>query len=93
MGVIQVQLPAELEAIVDREVAEGRASSDAEFLIEATRRYVEDLEAEEEIVAIAEEGNAALKRGDYVAVSSQKDAEALHRRTMDHLRANLAAEG
>lgn len=93
MGVIQVQLPAELKAIVDRQVAEGRAASDAEFLIEATRRYVEDLEAEEEIVAIAEEGNAALERGDYVAVSSPKDAEALHQRTMDRLRANLAAEG
>jgi Arc/MetJ-type ribon-helix-helix transcriptional regulator len=93
MGVIQVQLPDELKATVDRQVAEGRAASDAEFLIEATRRYVEDLEAEGEIVAIAEDGNAALKRGDYVTIASPKDAEALHQRTMDRLRANLASEG
>ena len=93
MGVIQVQLPAQLAANVDRQVAEGRAVSDAEFLIEATRRYVEDLEAEDEIVAIAEEGKAALDRGDYRTITSPEDAETLHKQTMDRLRANLAAEG
>jgi Arc/MetJ-type ribon-helix-helix transcriptional regulator len=92
MGVIQVQLPDELKVIVDRQVAEGRAASEEDFMLEAARRYVEDLEAEDEIVAIAEEGNAALERGDYATISSPEDAEALHQRTMDRLRVNLASE-
>jgi Arc/MetJ-type ribon-helix-helix transcriptional regulator len=93
MGVVQIQLPDHLKQIIDRQVAEGRAASEEDFMLEAARRYVEDLEAEDEIVAIAEEGNAAFKRGDYVTISSSEDAEALHQRTMDRLRANLASKG
>jgi Arc/MetJ-type ribon-helix-helix transcriptional regulator len=93
MGVVRIQLPDHLKQIIDRQVADGRAASKEDFMLAAVRRYVEDLETEDEIVAIAEEGNAALKRGDYVTISSPEDAEALHQRTMDRLRGNLASEG
>jgi Arc/MetJ-type ribon-helix-helix transcriptional regulator len=97
MGVVQIQLPDEIKAAIERQVAEGRAESESEFLIEAARRYAEDLEAESleadpEIVAMVEEGNAALARGDYITVSSPEDAKALGKRMMDRLRANVAAE-
>lgn len=54
MGVVQVQLPFHLKAIIDRQVAEGRVASESEVLIEAARRYAKELEIEDEIVAEAE---------------------------------------
>jgi Arc/MetJ-type ribon-helix-helix transcriptional regulator len=97
MGIVQVQLPDDLKAAIDRQVAEGRAASEAEFMLEAARRYAEDLDAEvldadDEVVSMVEEGNAAIARGDYIIISSPEDAEALHQRLMDRLRANLDAE-
>jgi hypothetical protein len=35
MGVIQGQLPDQLKATIDRQIAEGRAASEAEYLLEA----------------------------------------------------------
>ena len=96
MGIVQVQLPDDLKAAIDRQVAEGRAASEAEFMLRP-RRYAEDLDAEvldadDEVVSMVEEGNAAIARGDYIIISSPEDAEALHQRLMDRLRANLDAE-
>jgi Arc/MetJ-type ribon-helix-helix transcriptional regulator len=90
MGV--VQLPENLKAIIDRQVAEGRASSEIDFLAEAVRRYVEDLEAEDEIIAEAEAGIADIEAGRYTLVATTEDVEVLHERTMARLRDRLAAD-
>ena len=39
MGVIQVRLPDEVQAVIDRQVAEGRVADATEFLAEAARRF------------------------------------------------------
>jgi Arc/MetJ-type ribon-helix-helix transcriptional regulator len=87
-----VQLPDHLKRVIDQQVAAGRASSESEFLEQAILRLAEELEAEDDIVAVAEEGIAAVSRGDYVIVASPGDTEALHQRAMARLRASLAAE-
>jgi Arc/MetJ-type ribon-helix-helix transcriptional regulator len=92
MGVIQVQLPEELKALIDRQVAKGKVASESEFFIEAVRRFAEDLAAEDEIVSEAEAGIADAEAGHYVTISSPQDVEALHDRTMTRLRDRLTAD-
>jgi predicted transcriptional regulator len=93
MGAIQVQLPDHIKDVIDRQIAEGRVASEAAFLVEAARRYAEDLEIESEIVAEAEAGIADADAGRYVTIATPKDAEALHERTMARLREQLPADG
>ena len=92
MGIVQVQLPDGIKEIIDREIAEGRASSEAGFIADALRLYVGHLEAEEEIAAMAQRADADVAAGRYVTVSSPKDNDALHQRTMDRLRSNLVSD-
>lgn len=92
MSVIQVQLPEQLQQIVEREVAEGRVASQSEFLVEAVRRFAEDLALEDEIAAEAAAGIADAEAGRFVTVATAEDAAALHERTMARLRARLAAD-
>ncbi len=89
MGVVSVELPEEVQQVVDREVAEGRAASRSAFLIEAAKRYADDLSLENEIVAEAEAGIADADAGRFVTIASPGDQEAHHRRTMARLRAQL----
>lgn len=77
MGVIQVQLPDEIKAVIDRQVADGRATSEAEFVVEAVRRYAEEFEIEDAIVAEAMIGIADLEAGHYVTLASPEDLEAM----------------
>ena len=87
MGV--VQLPDELKQVIDRQVAEGRAASEADFLIEAVQRYAEALELDEdEIVAAADEGIADIEAGRFELISGPEDMERLQRElsaTLDRL--------
>jgi Arc/MetJ-type ribon-helix-helix transcriptional regulator len=92
MGVIQVQLPEQLQQVVDREIAEGRIASETEFLVEAARRFAEDLAHEDEIVAEAQAGIADAEAGRCVTVATPADSAALHERTMARLRSRLAAD-
>jgi len=92
MSIVQINLPDNLKAAIDRQVAEGRVASESEFLLEAARRFAEDLEAEEEIIAAAAAGIADMEAGRFVTISGPEDAEALHQRTMARLRARLAAD-
>ena len=56
-----VQLPDELKQVIDRQVAEGRALSEADFLIEAVQRYAEALELDaEKIKTAADDGIADI---------------------------------
>jgi len=64
-----IQIPDELRQVIDRQVAEGRAASAAEFLEAAVRRYALELEADDaEMAAAAEQGLAALRRGDHTTL-------------------------
>ena len=59
-----VQLPDDLKQVIDRQVAEGRAASEAEFLAAAVQRYAEALDSDEdEIVAASNEGMADIAAG------------------------------
>jgi Arc/MetJ-type ribon-helix-helix transcriptional regulator len=91
MGVVQIQLPDDLKQIIDRQVAEGRAASAADYVEAALRRYAEDLELENDIVAEAEAGIADIKAGRYTTIASSEDVETLHDRTMARLHDRLAA--
>ena len=92
MGIIQVRLPEEIQEIIDRQVSAGRVESADAYLVEAARRFAEDLEVEDEIVAEAEAGIADAEAGRYVTIATPEDAEALHQRTMARLRDRLAAD-
>jgi Arc/MetJ-type ribon-helix-helix transcriptional regulator len=68
-----VEIPDNVKAIIERHVAEGRIASEADFLVEATRFYDSYLEDEEAIVVAAQEGIAAIERGDYVTIANAND--------------------
>ena len=92
MGV--VQLPDELERVIERQVAEGRAASPAAFLEEAVMRLVDETCAEEEAVQqVAEAGLADIEAGRYTTVATPEDVQLLQERLMARLQARLAADG
>jgi len=91
MGI--VQLPDELQRMIERAVAEGRAASPAAFLEEAVMRLVEEAHSEEEeVVAAVQVGIADIEAGRYTTVVNAEDERVLHDRMMARLRAHLAAE-
>jgi Arc/MetJ-type ribon-helix-helix transcriptional regulator len=92
MSVIQVTLPDEIQEIIDREVAAGRIESTDAYLLEAARRFAEDLESEDEIVAEAMAGLADAEAGRSITIATPADEAALHERLMRRLRENLAAD-
>jgi len=92
MGVVQVQLPDDLRSIIDRQVAEGRAASEAEYVAEALRLYADHLDAEDEIAAMVERADAEMASGRFVTISTPEDGDALHQRAMDRLRTSLASD-
>jgi Arc/MetJ-type ribon-helix-helix transcriptional regulator len=92
MSIIQVRLPEEIQEIIDRQVAAGRVESADAYLVEAARRFADDLEVEDEIVAEAQAGIADAEAGRYVTIATPEDADALHERTMARLRDRLAAD-
>lgn len=89
MGAVQ-HLPDHLRSIIERQVAEGRVASGEQFLDDAVRQHAEDLEAEDEIVAVAEAGIADIEAGRFRTVSTLEDGEALHQQMMERLHARLA---
>lgn len=92
MSMIQVQLPEQLQQVIDRQVAEGRVASQDEFLIEAARRFAEDIDLENTVVAEAEAGIADAEAGRFVTIVTPDDAAALHERTMMRLHSGMAAD-
>jgi Arc/MetJ-type ribon-helix-helix transcriptional regulator len=79
-----VQLPDELMQVIDRQVAEGRAASEADFLMAAVQRYAEALERDaDEIAAAAEEGIADIESGRFELIAGPDD--------MARLQAELSA--
>ena len=93
MGAIQI--PDHLKHVIDRQVAEGRAASEADYVVDALRAYAEHVEAESEIAAMANRANADMASGRFVTVTNPEETEALHAGTMARLRAGMSrdAEG
>lgn len=89
-----VQLPDELQRMVERQVAEGRAASATAFLEEAVMRLIDETRAEEDAVRqAAEAGLADIKAGRYTTVATREDGQFLQERLMAKLKARLAADG
>ncbi len=92
MSIIQVRLPDEIQAIIDRQIAAGRVESADAYLLEAARRFAADIEVEDEIVSEANAGIADAEAGRYVTIAGPESAEAWHVRMMTRLRDRLAAD-
>ena len=89
-----VQLSDELQGVIERQVAEGRAVSPAAFLEEAVRRMVEATRREEdELLRVAEAGAADIDAGRFTTVASMEDERRLYDGIMVRLRARLSDGG
>lgn len=92
MGV--VQLPDGLQRVIERQVAEGRASSSTAFLEEAVMRLVGETSAEEDDVQRAvQDGSADIDAGRYRTVASPDDERRLRDDVMTRLRSRLPSGG
>ncbi len=92
MGVIHVRPPDDILAIIDRQVASNRVPNPSAYLLEAARRFAEDLEMEDEIAAEALAGIEGPEAGRFVTIATPADAEAWHSRTMGRLRERLSVD-
>jgi Arc/MetJ-type ribon-helix-helix transcriptional regulator len=92
MSVIQVQLPEQIQQVIDRQVAAGLVASRSEFLVEAARRFVEDIALEDEIAAETNAGIADAEAGRFVIIATPEDAAKLHERTMMRLQSRMKAD-
>lgn len=92
MSMIQVQLPEQIQQAIDRQVAAGRVASQSEFLVEAARRFAEDIALEDEIATEAETGIADAEAGRFATIKTAADAAALHERTIMRLQSRMASD-
>jgi Arc/MetJ-type ribon-helix-helix transcriptional regulator len=84
-----VQIPDHLKQVIDRQVAEGRATSAADYVVTALHACAEHLEAENEIAAMEVRADADMASGRFVTVASPEDSKALHAITMARLRERM----
>jgi Arc/MetJ-type ribon-helix-helix transcriptional regulator len=87
-----VQIPEELRAVIDDQVASGLAPSESAFLAEAVRLYADYLAAGAEVLGLVERADNDMAAGRFTTVDSAEDTEALHRRTMGRVTAALAGD-
>ncbi len=85
-----VQLPDDLSSLIEQQIADGHAASEAAFVAEAVRLYAGYLQTDRVIAAMASRADADMAAGRYSTISTPHDAEALHQRMMDRLRSSLA---
>ncbi len=89
-----VQISDELVRVIERQVAEGRATNVTAFVQEAVSRLLEDAHAEQDdIERAALAGLADAEAGRTTTIATAADEQALHERLMTRLRDRLAAEG
>lgn len=88
-----VQLPEELQLVIERQVAEGRAVSPAAFLEEAVRRFVDESSGEEgALFSVVDTGSADIEAGRYTTVASVNDERHLYDGIMARLQARFSVE-
>jgi Arc/MetJ-type ribon-helix-helix transcriptional regulator len=88
-----VQLPDELQRVIEQQVAEGRATSTVAFLEEAVLRLVDEGRLEQEALEqAAQAGIADIEAGRYTLVATAEDSRRLNERLMQRLRDRLAAD-
>jgi Arc/MetJ-type ribon-helix-helix transcriptional regulator len=75
-----VQVSDDIKALVGRLVADGAAANEVDVIATAVRRYAEDLDDLDVLLAAAEEGMAASRRGDTVTIAGPDDEAALRER-------------
>ncbi len=92
MVVVQVRLPEELQEVVKRQVAEGRAADLDAFMAEAAWRYAEDLELEDDLIAEARAGIADIEAGRYTTIVTREDLAAKEADVITRVRNRLAAD-
>ena len=89
-----VQLPDELQRVIERQVAEGRATSTAAFLEEAVLRLVDDARLEaDDVRAATEAGIADIEAGRHTTVAGAEDGRRLREQMMARLRVSLSDPG
>ncbi|MEI9986190.1 MAG: type II toxin-antitoxin system ParD family antitoxin [Aliidongia sp.] len=90
-------LTPHLSDFITAEVASGRHQNASEVVREALRRYEDDVLVERAnlaaIEAVAEEGIAAIERGDYTLVSGPEGSRALLDRLNDRTASGTPASG
>ncbi len=93
MGVVQP--PDELQQVIERQVAQGRAANPAEFLQQAVMRLIDETHAEEGAVRqSAGAGSADIEASRCTAVViTQDDGQRLQERLMNRLQARLGTDG
>lgn len=70
-----IQLADHLKTIIDRQVAEGRAESEAAFLERAVQLYARVLIADQQaVIAAADEGLADIAEGRFITIRGPEDA-------------------
>lgn len=81
MGGRNFSLTTHLSEFIDAAVKSGRHQNSSEVVREALRRYQDDIKAEEASVAaiwaVADEGIAAIERGDFTLVRDEEDSRRL----------------
>jgi predicted transcriptional regulator len=88
-----MQLSDELQRMIERQVAEGRAASPMAFLEEAVMRLIDDAGVEETAIRqAAAAGLSDIDAGRYTAVITPEDGIFLHERLMAKVRSRLAAD-
>ena len=76
-----IRVSDRVTAIIDRAVADGVVSSEAEFLDAAVRRYAEELEDDTNaMLAAATTGIADIEAGRFTTIACQADVDALRLR-------------
>ena len=89
-----VRLPDELQRVIERQVAEGRATSPTAFLEEAVMRLIDDGTAEEDELRLAVKvGSAEIDSGRYRTVATPDDERQLLDDMMTRLRSRLPSGG
>lgn len=89
MGVVQV--PDELHRLIEQQVADGRASSQAAFLEAVTYLLNAADRQQDEIDAVVRNGRTDIQAGRYTRIATSTDEQQLRDRLEASLQAALAA--
>jgi Arc/MetJ-type ribon-helix-helix transcriptional regulator len=92
MEILRIPLPEDIKSIIDRQVAEGHAATQADYVTAALRLYADHLDTEDEIASIVARTDDDIAAGRYVTVTTAAESDALHDAAMARLRARLAAD-